>query len=150
MTRAQASIPVFLLSAMAAAAACDGGDPGETDAGAPEGAVVVIVEPADGAELAGPDAHVVLEARGVTIAPAADSTPGTAHHHLLVDHDLTPAGQPIPAIEGRAIHLGLGQTEWTLTGLAPGSHTVIAVLADRFHVPLEPPAVDTVRFVIRP
>jgi hypothetical protein len=35
-----------------------------------------------------------------------------------------------------------------ILGLSRGSHRVIAVLADRGHVPLDPPATDTVRFTV--
>ena len=112
-------------------------------------ASVEIAEPDDRAVIGG-DVNVVLVARGIEIAPAADEREGTAHHHLFVDRDLTPLGDTIPSGVTGILHLGRGQTEFLLRGLAPGNHTVIALLADRGHVPLSPPASDTVRFTVRP
>ncbi|MFQ5678144.1 MAG: DUF4399 domain-containing protein [Gemmatimonadota bacterium] len=109
---------------------------------------VEIVEPADGAEVAGSEVRVVLAASGVEIAPAADERPGTAHHHLFVDRDPTPSSDTIPAGVSGILHLGRGQESFALGGLAPGSHRVIAILADRDHVPLARAAADTVRFVV--
>ncbi|MFQ5704602.1 MAG: DUF4399 domain-containing protein [Gemmatimonadales bacterium] len=113
-------------------------------------ASVEIVEPANEAAVDGPDVRVALAATGVEIAPAADEREGTAHHHLFVDRSPTALDDTIPAGLTGIIHLGRAQTEFTLKGLAPGEHTVIAVLANWAHVPLSPPAVDTVRFTVRP
>ncbi len=114
-----------------------------------EPASVEIVEPADGAELSGPDVQIVLAARGVEIAPASEERDGTAHHHLFVDHDVTPLNDTIPAGMTGILHLGRGQTEFTLRDLTAGQHRVIAVLANWGHVPLDPPAMDTVEFTVR-
>ncbi len=113
-------------------------------------ATVEIVEPADGAAAQARDVRVVLRATAVEIAPATDEREGTAHHHLFVDRGLTPVGDTIPAGVTGIIHLGRGQAEFLLRGLAPGEHTVIAMLGDRGHVPLEPLKVDTVRFTVAP
>lgn len=113
-------------------------------------ATVNIVEPADGAEVEGPSVRVVLEAGGVEIAPADEEREGTAHHHLFVDRDLPPLGDTIPSGVTGILHLGRGQTEFVLEDLEPGEHRVIALLADWAHVPLDPPAGDTVRFVVSP
>lgn len=111
---------------------------------------VQIVEPADGAVLADGNVRVVLQARGVEIAPASDPREGTAHHHLFVDRDVTPLRDTIPAGVLGILHLGRGQTEFVLEELEPGEHRVIALLANHSHVPLEPPAADTVRFTVQP
>lgn len=106
-----------------------------------------ITAPANGA-VVGPDVRVVLAASGITIGPAGlDSS--VAHHHLFLDTDPTPAGQPIPVGEAGIVHLGQGQSEYVFEGVAPGEHRVIAVLADWVHVPLAPPVRDTVRFTVR-
>ena len=118
--------------------------------GVEQTASVEIVEPADAALVTGPEVRVLLAARGVEIAPAADEREGTAHHHLFVDRDHTPLGDTIPSGVPGILHLGRGQTEFLLQGLGAGEHTVIAVLADRAHVPIYPPALDTVRFTVRP
>ena len=110
---------------------------------------VVITEPAEGAEVAGPTVLVTLEVEGLTVVPAGDQTPRSGHHHLIVNADLPPLDAPIPTVEGQYIHMGAGQTELELTDLTPGPYTVIALVGDFAHVPLDPPVADTVRFVVR-
>ena len=121
---------------------------GTSEEGEPAG--VSIVAPLEGAELTGPDVSVRLEASGVTITSADIHEPGTGHHHLFVDRDLTPLGDTIPAGVPGIIHLGRGQIEFLVEGLEPGEHRVIAIIAEWTHVPLNPPAVDTVRFTVVP
>lgn len=117
--------------------------------GAARHATVRIMEPADRALVSGSAVRVVLSARGVEIAPASEQREGTAHHHLFVDRDLTPLSDTIPSGVTGILHLGRGQTEFLLQTLAPGEHTVIAVLANWAHVPLSPTALDTVRFTVQ-
>ena len=115
-----------------------------------EGAIRVhITEPADGATIDGNSVRVVFEVDNLEVVPAGVMDPGTGHHHLVVNADLTPAELPIPAIEGSYIHFGLAQTEHEMTDLAPGDYTIIAVVADGLHIPLQPWVVDTVRFTVR-
>ncbi len=131
---------VLVTCALLAAAACT------EDAGP---ARVDIVEPVDEATVDGPDVRIVLSAAGVEIAPASEERSGTAHHHLFIDRPLTRPSDTIPAGVTGIIHLGRGQTEFVLLGLTPGTHSVIAVLADWAHLPLDPLAIDTVRFTVR-
>ena len=93
---------------------------------------VFIISPENGATITGP-VTVVFGIEGYSIAPAGTDEEGTGHHHLLVDTDLPPAGQPIPADENH-LHFGKGQTETTLE-LAPGDHTLQLLLGDGNHVP---------------
>ncbi len=132
---------VLVTCALLAAPAC-------TEAAGP--ARVDIVEPVDEAVVNGPDVRIVLSAAGVEIAPASEERSGTAHHHLLIDRPLTRPSDTIPAGVTGIIHLGRGQTEFVLQGLAPGTHSVVAVLADWAHLPLDPLATATVRFTVRP
>ena len=111
---------------------------------------VAIDTPAAGDTVRGTAVHVTLTALGITLAPAADETPGTAHHHLFLDVDPGPPDQKIPAGVTGIIHLGRAQTEFHWDSVAPGSHRIIAMLADRQHVPLPGAATDTVRFVVQP
>jgi hypothetical protein len=111
---------------------------------------VDIVEPVDGAVVSGPEVRVLLAAAGVEIAAASEERSGTAHHHLFIDRTLTPPSDTIPAGVAGIVHLGRGQTEFVVQGLAAGTHSVIAVLADWAHLPLDPLATDTVRFTVRP
>jgi hypothetical protein len=112
------------------------------------GASVRISQPAAGARVADGSVLVMLEVSGLTVAPAGTMEPGTGHHHLVVDAELPAVGLPIPSTPGVYIHMGQAQTEYELTGLAAGEHTVIAVVGDGAHIPLSPWVVDTVRFVV--
>lgn len=138
MRRPDASIARFLAPALAASllVACgDGGD---------EPASVSFVQPQDGATIQGSDVQVALEASGVEITSADIHEPGTAHHHVFVDRDVTPLSDTIPSGVSGILHYGRGQTEFEIRDLAPGEHRLIAVLADWNHIPLDPPATDTV------
>jgi hypothetical protein len=114
------------------------------------GVRVRIVEPKQGSTVPGPTVHVVLEATGVEIAPAAEHRAGTAHHHLFLDTDLTAGDVGIPAGMPGIVHLGKGEKEYTFQAVAPGPHRLIALLADPNHVPLKPLVTDTVRFTVKP
>ncbi len=146
----QALLPLIAVLVVA----CGGGDQREeapateapsTDVG--ETATVTIVSPAAGETLTGP-VTVVFEVEGLALMPAGTMDSGTGHHHLVIDTVLGSWTEPIPALDGRFIHLGQAQTEFVLEGLEPGEHRVIAVVADGVHVPLDPPVVDTVVFTV--
>jgi uncharacterized protein DUF4399 len=109
---------------------------------------VQITSPKNGDTVAAP-VTIKLQATGVRIAPATLEQPGTAHHHLFVDHDLAWLNDTIPSGSPGIIHLARGQTEFVLDSLKPGPHRVIAVLADWRHVPLNPLVADTVTFVVK-
>lgn len=109
---------------------------------------VRIVQPKNGDTVKTTDVRVVLEAQGIEIAPAAEKRPGTGHHHLFLDTDPTPPDSMIPVGVSGIVHLGRGQSEYTFTGVAAGSHRLIAVVAGWDHVPIKPLVVDTIRFVV--
>jgi hypothetical protein len=104
---------------------------------APANAEAYIISPADGATVQGP-VVVRFGLKGMGIAPAGIKLDNTGHHHLFVDTEL-PAdlGAPIPAVDGKVLHFGKGQTEVELT-LAPGKHTLQLLLGDYLHIPLDP------------
>ncbi len=108
----------------------------------------VILTPAEGDTLTGPDVLVQLAAQGIELQPAGTDLPNTGHLHLYINRDLTPVGEPIPSESG-IVHLGKAQTEHLLTGLTPGDYTVIAVIGDHLHVRIPGVATDTVRFTVR-
>ena len=137
-----------LMAALVACADAPESEEGGETASASAPASVRIVQPAAGAMVEGGSVLVTLEVSGLTIAPAGTMEAGTGHHHLVVDAELPPAGAPIPSTPGVYIHMGQAQTEYELTDLEPGEHTVIAVVGDGAHTPLSPWVVDTVRFVI--
>lgn len=149
LTRAASLMLMFTL-----ATGCgQGSDEEEPDSGAGAEAsapsmAVRLVEPADGAVIDGSSVRIVLEVEGLEIVPAGTVQARSGHHHLFVNTGLTPAGQPIPATPGVHIHLGQAQTDYELTDLEPGDYTVIVVVGDAVHVPLDPPVVDTVTFTV--
>ena len=110
---------------------------------------VTITQPADGAAIEGNSVLVAFQVSDLRIVPEGTQEDGTGHHHIVVDADLPAPGVPIPATPGVHIHLGAAQTEFELTDLTVGEHTVIAVVGDWVHVPLDPWVVDTVRFVVQ-
>jgi hypothetical protein len=134
-----------LALALGAAALLPGTAPAQAK---PSAAKVKITAPTNGATVTTP-VKVTLTVVGVEIAPATVERPGTGHHHLFVDHDLTSLTDTIPRGVTGILHLGRGQTEFVLDSLKPGSHRVIAVVGDWKHVPLQPPVVDTVTFTVK-
>ncbi len=107
-----------------------------------------ITEPANGATVSGP-VKIVLKATGVEITPATEERAGTGHHHLFVDHDVITPNDTIPRGVSGIIHLGRGQTEFSLDSLKAGRHRVIDVVADWHHSPLKPMVADTVTFTVK-
>lgn len=103
---------------------------------APAGAMVYIIEPADGAMVSSP-VVVRFGMKGMGVAPAGVEKEKTGHHHLIVDADLPPLDEPIPSDDNYR-HFGGGQTE-TSVELAPGKHTLQLLVGDHNHVPHEPP-----------
>jgi hypothetical protein len=91
----------------------------------------------------GDSVTVVFGAFGATVVPATGTrVEGEVHHHLFVDVDVTPDGEPVPKREG-IYHLGDGADSVRIA-LAPGSHRLIAVLAWGDHVPVAGASRDTI------
>ncbi len=145
----------FILAACGDSSPADDMDAGAADtpppsaeAAAPERSVT-IVAPAAGDTVPAGAVEIVLSVDGLQVVPAGDSTANSGHHHLFLDADVSPAGEPIPAVEGSIVHMGDGSTTYTFENVTPGEHRVIAVLGDWQHVPLEPMVNDTIVFVAR-
>jgi hypothetical protein len=109
---------------------------------------VSILEPANSADIMGRNVTVRLSVAGFPIVQAGDMTPGTGHHHLYLDADLTAATVPVPTVPGSIVHMGNGASEYTFENVAVGPHRLIAVVADGAHVPLQPWVVDTIVFTV--
>jgi hypothetical protein len=130
--------------------ACAPAPGGTATAAAPAARRVEIVSPREGEIVDGPDVTVILAAHDFQVVPAGNAAPNSGHHHVFLDRDLSPAGQPIPGNEpGRLVHMGNGAAELVLQGVPPGRHRLIAMVGDAGHVPLQPLLVDTVRFTVR-
>jgi hypothetical protein len=107
---------------------------------------VSILTPTEGSTVSGTAVHISLDATGIEIAPAADARPETAHHHLYLDVDFPQLDGAIPMGVAGVVHLGQAQKEYHWENVTPGSHRIIAVLADPGHIPLRPFVTDTVTF----
>jgi hypothetical protein len=110
-------------------------------------AKVEITEPKEGDTVSSP-VKIVLKTTGVEIVAATDERPGTGHHHLFVDKDVTAAGDTMPRGVTGIIHLGRGQTEIEDT-LKAGPHRIIAVVGNYKHIALSPMVADTVNFTVK-
>jgi hypothetical protein len=92
---------------------------------------VVFIEPKDGATVP-QKFKVKFGVEGMKIANAGTMTPGTGHHHLIIDGTPVPKGQPVPT-DAQHMHFGKGQTESEMT-LKPGKHTLTLQFADGAHL----------------
>lgn len=143
----QPALGVALL-AVAVSAGCREAEPeGEPATTAESAPAAVILAPQDGDEVTRPSFTIRLAAENIALRPAGVDEPNSGHLHLFIDREPTPAGAVIPNEPG-IVHLGQAQTEYTLEGLEPGVHTVIAALADYLHVRLADAKTDTVRFTV--
>ena len=110
-------------------------------ANAPAGAYCYIGWPNDGQVLqAGKPFRVWFGLRHMGVAPKGVAFDNTGHHHLLIDTELPPAGQPIPS-DRNHLHYGAGETE-TMIELPPGKHTLQLMMGDENHVPHTPPVIS--------
>jgi len=101
------------------------------DVGAVKMSKVMILEPKDGATV--PQTfEVKFGVEGMKIANAGTITPGTGHHHLIIDGNAIPKGQTVPS-DATHVHFGKGQTETKMT-LKPGKHTLTLQFADGAHL----------------
>jgi len=107
---------------------------------APQDAFAYIIWPQNGEVIPGGDFVVLFGLHGMGTAPAGVDKPQTGHHHLLIDTDLPPLDQPIPATD-HFIHFGRGQTEYHLV-LPKGEHTLQLLLGDANHIPHTPPVMS--------
>ena len=104
---------------------------------APNNARVYFIWPKDGQVINGGKFWVRLGLRNAGVAPAGVVHPNTGHHHMIIDADLPPFDEEIPA-DRHHLHFGAGQTEVRLK-LPPGEHTLQLLMGDHNHVPHDPP-----------
>ena len=115
---------------------------------APAGAREYIIWPKNGQVIKGGVFWLRMGLSQAGIAPAGVHKEGTGHHHLLIDTELPPPGEPIPNNRNH-LHFGGGQTEVKIE-LPPGRHTLQLILGDADHVPFEPSIVSQQITVIVP
>lgn len=103
----------------------------------PQDAKVYIIWPSDGQVIAGGKFWLRMGLRNAGLAPAGVVRPGTGHHHVIIDSDLPPFDDEIPADRNHR-HFGGGQSEFRVE-LPPGQHTIQLLLGDHDHIPHNPP-----------
>lgn len=110
------------------------------DTPAPKNAYLYIGWPNDGEVINSRRFRVWFGLRNMGLAPAGVEWPNAGHHHLIIDRDLPPFDEDIPA-DNNHLHFGAGQTE-TVIELEPGVHTLQLLLGDHNHVPHDPPVMS--------
>ena len=100
---------------------------------------VYFVSPRDGQQvggLLGADGKVAVQLKfgveGMDVKPAGTDAPNSGHHHVIIDGESIPDGQPVPMDE-QHIHFGKGQTEAGIR-LTPGKHTLTMQFANFAHM----------------
>jgi hypothetical protein len=111
---------------------------GETPA--PKDAYIYIGWPNDGEVVRNTRFPVWFGLRNMGVAPAGIMKPNTGHHHLLVDTEVPPLDEDIPADKNH-LHFGAGQTQ-TVIELPPGRHTLQLLMGDSEHIPHNPPVMS--------
>jgi hypothetical protein len=109
------------------------------DTPSPPGAVVYSIWPSHDQVIKGCKLWVRMGLKNMGVAPAGVPKENTGHHHLLVNGDLPPPGEPIPN-DRNHLHFGGGETEARLEGLPPGKYVLQLALGDAKHY-LHDPAV---------
>ena len=99
-------------------------------------ASVYFITPLDG-ESVSDNVTVRFGLENFGVAPAGIQINQTGHHHLIIDADLPPLDQPIPA-NNNYVHFGKWQTEVEID-LSKGTHTLQLLLGDFRHIPHNPP-----------
>ncbi len=107
----------------------------------PAGAKVNILSPANNATVA-TKFTVKFGVTGMKVEKSTVNTPGTGHHHLIIDGQPTPAGQVVEK-DLTHLHFGGGQTEAEVT-LTPGKHTLTLQFADAAHISYGPTMSQTI------
>ncbi|MGH2689671.1 MAG: DUF4399 domain-containing protein [Actinomycetota bacterium] len=98
---------------------------------------------------AGEPVVVTLSAQGFQVKAAdGDKSGRTGHYHLFIDPEKAPTadGTVIPKTD-KIIHAT--ESSYSITGLAPGPHTVWVVAGDGLHIPLDPLVADKLTVTVQ-
>ena len=104
---------------------------------APDNAKVYFIWPKDGATIKGGKFWARFGLRNMGIAPAGVEKKFTGHHHLIINAELPPFDEEIPADKNN-VHFGKGYSEGRVK-LPPGKHTLQILFADHEHFAHNPP-----------
>jgi hypothetical protein len=107
---------------------------------------VFFVEPKDGATVK-TDVTLKFGIEGMKVSKAGDMTPGTGHHHLVIDGKPIEKGELVPT-DDQHRHFGLGQTEAKIT-LPKGEHTLTLQFADGSHLSYGPALSQTIKVTVK-
>lgn len=107
------------------------------DSPAPPDAKVYFIWPKSDTVIKGGKFWARFGLRNMGVAPAGVEKKFTGHHHLIIDADLPPFDEEIPADKNH-LHYGKGFSEGRIE-LPPGRHTLQLMFADHNHVPHDPP-----------
>lgn len=87
--------------------------------------------------------------QGMEVVPAGEVKENTGHHHLLIDHDFTPAGVVVPPADSTQLHFGKGQLSTTIN-LAPGPHKLTLQFANGVHMSYGPKMSASINIMVEP
>jgi hypothetical protein len=107
---------------------------------------IFFVEPSDGATVKS-EFTIKFGLEGMKISKAGDVTPGTGHHHLIIDGKPVEKGALVPTDDNHR-HFGLGQTETKIT-LPKGEHTLTLQFADGNHMSYGPALSQTIKITVK-
>ena len=95
-----------------------------------------------------PEPDAELNSRRVVAVLREIEKPEGTHVVLLLDVALPPPDSSIPYRPG-FVHLNRGELWHAFEAVTHGPHRLIAVLADTARVPVYPPVMDSVHFVVK-
>jgi hypothetical protein len=113
--------------------------------------IINIRSPMDGASLAAGDMPVSVEVFNFNVVDklGQPNVPGDGHVHYYLDAE-PPTTKGQPAITAPGTYVAMGETSYTWTNVAPGTHTLAVQLVNNDHTPLTPPVVDKVTIIVTP
>lgn len=108
---------------------------------------VDFLSPKNGDKVKNP-VTVKMNVNGLKVRPAGEdpNDKNSGHHHLLIDMDSIPEGQPIPSDE-KHLHYGKAQTETTVK-LPAGEHKLTLQFADGAHRSYGPKMSKTIKVIV--
>lgn len=107
---------------------------------------VFFIEPKDGATVK-TELTLKFGIEGMKVSKAGDVTPGTGHHHLVIDGKPIEKGELVPTDEKHR-HFGLGQTDAKIS-LPKGEHTLTLQFADGNHQSYGPALSQTISVIVK-
>lgn len=108
---------------------------------------VFFEEPLDNAQVSSP-VSLKFGVEGMTVANTRDKSPGTGHHHIIIDGGPVPKGEGIDVDESH-IHYNNAQTS-AKVDLPPGVHTLTLQFGNARHLSYGPDMSATITVTVKP